>query len=1261
MKSLRLLLLAFILCGFPCVSFAQDTSWYSEGETVFTLTTAEQFIGFRDLVNGGNSFKGKIIKLGDDIDISAINWTEPIAAEEGFSGVFDGCRHTVIYNSSIDKGIYRNYGLFAILGGYGKITRLTVEGSLTVNSFQGNSYPDCIGGIVGQAGGEISHCKNQVTIKTVSVGAAEGYVGGICGIGGSKIFLCVNDANISCTPSSGEWRNWVGGICGFMRGGEISRCENRGEIRCVTHPSYVGGIVGNVRKNSLGVHNIVTFCSNTGSCYAIADYSGVKYSYADAGGIVNRYGSANVKDCFVAIKNLWATGYNATSNAFYFYDPNGEGFSSIENCYANSNISYKPSHGNPTNVEGLSFSYTLAQMKTVDFANKLNESRSDSEMAWVGGDGVFPVVIGSMSETDQYVYSEPEEIAFGCDAIDMPVMGREEIPVSVLPLGAYHKLTWESSNESIVTVDEDGVLWSVGLGDAVVTATSTRNNSITASINVHVGSKELREITLPEGMSVEINKSVFIKPNLTPTYAECQLTWQSSDESIATVGSTGYVKGVSLGETTITVTDELTGKSAQSKVTVIPSWPFSAQTPEGVELVYDLKDAQQKTCYVKQVSNKNDEHSITIPDEIYGYNVIEIGESAFNEASISGVSIPGSVKIIGNSAFYNSKVKEVNMQEGVENIGEDAFKYAYSLEKITIPSSAKAIGSGAFTGCQAITGVYINDISSWCRINFEDLSANPLGNNYWTKLYINETPLVSLTIPSDISVIKDKVFQGYKSLTSVIIPSHVTSIETNAFNGCNNLTSVRVNWTEPLSISSACFSNAAYAVLYVPKGCREAYAYADNWNKFSSIVEPSHVNGDIFEAPIIVGNSTTNAKFKVMDSENRYVCMGSGEEGSIPDWTSGDVTVPASVKGYDGLTYRVTRIENFAFFSCYEMTSINIPQGVTSIGGGAFYYCSALESVSLPQNLTSIGENAFVYCMNLPEITIPQNVTSIGTGAFAYCDNLITVTAERTEPVTIDNDCFSNAANATLYVPVGSKATYKAATGWKNFGQILDGTENLLMADDVEVCRGGQLTLPIILSNEETIRALQFELSLPQGVSVVTDGKGNPLASLTQRASSTHIITGALMPNGNYQFQIMPKTISDDIILENDGRIATITLKVLLNVTPNDYTIKITDSELSVDGNIMPLLLSDTYSKLTVSSVLLGDTNNDKRVSVTDISNIIDYILHKDIQGFVWHAADASGDEKISVTDISTIIDIILHKTVFGERQATRIEELNQQ
>lgn len=81
---------------------------------------------------------------------------------------------------------------------------------------------------------------------------------------------------------------------------------------------------------------------------------------------------------------------------------------------------------------------------------------------------------------------------------------------------------------------------------------------------------------------------------------------------------------------------------------------------------------------------------------------------------------------------------------------------------------------------------------------------------------------------------------------------------------------------------------------------------------------------------------------------------------------------------------------------------------------------------------------------------------------------------------------------------------------------------------------------------------------------------------------------------------------------------------------------------------------------MTVSSVLLGDIKDNGEVTVTDVSNLIDYLLHKKVSNFTWHAADINGDGKISVSDISILIDILLHKTVFGEKQALKKEELPQ-
>ena len=81
-----------------------------------------------------------------------------------------------------------------------------------------------------------------------------------------------------------------------------------------------------------------------------------------------------------------------------------------------------------------------------------------------------------------------------------------------------------------------------------------------------------------------------------------------------------------------------------------------------------------------------------------------------------------------------------------------------------------------------------------------------------------------------------------------------------------------------------------------------------------------------------------------------------------------------------------------AFFKCISLTSINIPERVTSIGKSAFLYCSGLTSVTLPLNLASIGYQVFRYCSGLTSVTFPSSLTLIGTEAFRGCSGLASLT-----------------------------------------------------------------------------------------------------------------------------------------------------------------------------------------------------------------------------------------------------------------------------
>ena len=88
----------------------------------------------------------------------------------------------------------------------------------------------------------------------------------------------------------------------------------------------------------------------------------------------------------------------------------------------------------------------------------------------------------------------------------------------------------------------------------------------------------------------------------------------------------------------------------------------------------------------------------------------------------------------------------------------------------------------------------------------------------------------------------------------------------------------------------------------------------------------------------------------------------------------------------------VTSIGSSAFRDCKELTSVTIPNSVTSIGGAAFYNCSNLTSITIPESVTSIGRGAFYGCSGLTSVTIPDSVTSIGSSAFYDCTGLTSIT-----------------------------------------------------------------------------------------------------------------------------------------------------------------------------------------------------------------------------------------------------------------------------
>lgn len=201
------------------------------------------------------------------------------------------------------------------------------------------------------------------------------------------------------------------------------------------------------------------------------------------------------------------------------------------------------------------------------------------------------------------------------------------------------------------------------------------------------------------------------------------------------------------------------------------------------------------------------------------------------------------------------------------------------------------------------------------------------------------------------------------NITSVTIPASVTEIGSNAFAGCTNLTSVNYegDWSN-LTIQSGnpAVQDAANAPLFD-----------------FEFIPPDNT-------AVIVTNYKYNGAAADVTIPSRYQGKPVTTIGHAAFFNSAvtSVTIPDSV----------TSISDEAFVNCPKLTNISIPNSVTYIGFSAFSSCTSLKSITLPSSLSFISGALFLGCSQLTTIHIPVSVTSIGNNAFADCPSLMTVT-----------------------------------------------------------------------------------------------------------------------------------------------------------------------------------------------------------------------------------------------------------------------------
>ena len=308
--------------------------------------------------------------------------------------------------------------------------------------------------------------------------------------------------------------------------------------------------------------------------------------------------------------------------------------------------------------------------------------------------------------------------------------------------------------------------------------------------------------------------------------------------------------------------------------------------------------------------------------------------------------------------------------------------------------------------------------------------------------FSNCSELTSVTIGNSVTEIGYSAFYGCTSLTGVTIPNSVTHIGDYAFQGCSALDTLNFNAVSCSNFSSTAscrpFYNLNISHINIGDSVQRIPAYFAHGNtNLTSVTIPNSVTeigyyafygcGGVTDYTWNARNCSYNGNMPTSNIER--VSIGNEVEILPSNFVSGSkitsVSIPNSVTTIGEYAFRycssltsvnmpnsVTEIGNYAFSYCSSLTNLNIPNSVTTIGGSAFSYCSSLTNLNIPNSVTTIGGNAFSYCSSLTNLNIPNSVTTIGSYAFSYCSGLTNVTIGNSV-TSIGDNAFLNCTSLT--------------------------------------------------------------------------------------------------------------------------------------------------------------------------------------------------------------------------------------------------------
>lgn len=387
-------------------------------------------------------------------------------------------------------------------------------------------------------------------------------------------------------------------------------------------------------------------------------------------------------------------------------------------------------------------------------------------------------------------------------------------------------------------------------------------------------------------------------------------------------------------------------------------------------------------------------YSALVTSVVVEEGITTIGQYFFSGlTNLSSVSLPSTLTAINKNAFSScSTLTSITIPTGVTTLGSSAFASCSQLASVSLPSTLTTIDTYAFQN------------AGLTSITFPASASNlTIGNNAFQGASL---ATVIFAEGSKVTSIGNNAFRDITGLTEITIPASVSSIGNWAFRSCSDLATVHVERTTPPTGGTAMFRDVPTSSLqiFVPSEAVDIYKETAGWSTYASYIKAE--GGDV----------PANACGENLTWEYADGVLTISGTGDMSDYTSG---APAPWNA-----------------NAANITSIVLPNGITSIGNYAFYGCSnaSLTSITIPSSVETIGVRAFQGCHSLTAVTIPSGVTEIGERAFNGLWAVETINVLATTPPTLGEAAMNtNTEVETFKITVPDANAQAYADAWVEY------------------------------------------------------------------------------------------------------------------------------------------------------------------------------------------------------------------------------------